>query len=111
MNDELPKLIEKGLYVRAAKRASDLARPQDEVSELRAKALWQMAAFNRNFPGTRRLATDFGLGKKELKDLFLGRAGENEGARELEPCYDQASSRYLLFKEWVDLLDKSWEKL
>ena len=88
--------------------------PREEVQDIRVKALWEMAAVNRNAPGTKRLAQEYGLSKKELKE-FLENYAEirrREGdLKPLEPCYDISTGAYLAFEEWMDSFLKKYDKV
>ena len=88
--------------------------PREEVQDIRTRALWEMAAVNRNAQGTKRLAQEYGLSKKELKEL-LEEYAENrrrEGdLKPLEPCYDISTGTYLTFEEWVGSFIKKYDKL
>jgi hypothetical protein len=112
--EELRAEIERGRFVRAARAAESIGLPREEVQDIQTKALWEMAAVNRNAPGTKRLAQEYGLSKKELKEL-LGNYAENrrrEGdSKPLEPCYDISTGAYLAFEEWMDSFLKKYDKL
>lgn len=109
--EELTDLIKKKNWLRASRVASDLGRPEEEVRLYQEKALWQLAAVNRNGTGTKRLASDLGVKKEELISVLKRLSKENERARELEPCYYPMSESYLDFNQWVDALQKRWERL
>jgi hypothetical protein len=112
--DELRAEVQGGNFQRAAFLATSLDVPEEEIQELRLKAVWQMSAVYRNAPGTKRLAQDYGLGKEELREFLVKRAEEQrkEGnSKPLEPCYDLSTGRYLSFEEWMDNFLKKWEKL
>ena len=87
---------------------------EEEIENLRIKALWQIAAVYRNVPGTKKLAQQYGLSKKELAE-FLEKYSEEkrkEGKNKpLEPCYDLSTGEYLSFEEWMDHFLKIWDKL
>lgn len=103
--------IERAHFARAAYLAAEMGRSEEEIRSLRLKALWQMAAVYRNMPGTRKLAEQFGLSKEEVLRHLRERASEaQEGERTLEPCYDQETGKYLQFNQWLDHLDKTWNK-
>ena len=64
--DELRAEVQGGNFGRAAFLAASLDVREEEIQELRLKAVWQMSAVHRNAPGTKRLARDYGVGKEEL---------------------------------------------
>lgn len=113
IQQELNSLIEKGLLIRAQLLAEQQGL-DDQSTELRQKAIWQMAAINRNMPGTKKLAQIFGLSKDEVMAILQEmldsekRGGEN---RALEPCYDQYTGQYLSFEQWLGELSKRWGKI
>ncbi len=112
--DQLKEEIARKQYTRAALLAASLELPEQEVKDLRLKALWQMSAVSRNLPGTKNLAEQYGYSKAEVGELLRKRAAEEKeqgGYKSLEPCYDQNSGKYLAFEEWLDKLLKQWEKL
>jgi hypothetical protein len=112
--EELRAEIERGHLVRAVQVAESIGLPPEEIQDIRAKALWEMAAVNRNAPGTKRLAQEYGLSKEGLKEL-LERYGEErrrEGDHKpLEPCYDIATGEYLDFGEWLNGFLRKYDKL
>jgi len=106
VNQEKLKLeVEQGNFERAVLIALELGLQPEEVTEIKFKALWQMAAVYRNAHGTKKLAQDFGVSKEELK-VFLGKKADEqrqEGkARPLTPRYDYQSGKYLDFEEWIE---------
>lgn len=106
--------IERGHFIRAALEASSLGIPEEEVQDLRLKALWLMSAVYRNAPGTKKLCLQYGLSKKELKKQLekLAESKRNEGdERPLEPCYDHNTGKYLSFEQWIDHFLRNWDKL
>jgi hypothetical protein len=112
--DQLKEEIARKQYTRAALLAASLGLPEEEVKGLRLKALWQMSAVSRNFPGTKILAQQYGYSKGEVAELLTKRAAEEKERGEyksIEPCYDQSSGKYLSFEEWLDKLLKQWDKL
>ena len=112
--EELQEEIERGHFVRAAQLAKSLGLPRKEVQDIQAAALWDMAAVNRNAPGTKRLAQEYGLSKKELMALLEEYVQNKmrEGDRKaLEPCYDIRTGTYLAFHEWMSSLMKKHDKL
>ena len=108
---ELSELLQRKQWLRAAKLASELGRPQEEIRDYHEKALWQMAAVNRNGPGTKTLASELGLGKQETTEILTRLLKINEKARELDPCYDHLSTQYLDFSQWMVHLERRWERL
>jgi len=114
VKDELEREIERGHFSRAASLAVMQGLPETEIEDLRAKALWQMAAVYRNGPGTKSLAQGYGISKDELRDLLERLAREKAHAgdtKPLEPCYDLSARTHLSFEEWLEQLIKRWEKL
>ena len=112
--DELRAEVERGHFSRAAFSASSLGLPEEEIRGLQLKALWQMSAVYRNAPGTKKLARQYGLSKKDVGELLEkhARGRRNQGDnRPLEPCYDHGTARYLSFEEWMDQLSKIWDKI
>jgi len=112
--EELQEEIEQGHLVRAAQIAQSIGLPREEVQDIPIRALWEMAAVNRNAEGTKRLAQEYGISKKELKELLEGYAENRmrEGDRKaLEPCYDINTGAYLSFEEWIDSLLKKYDKI
>jgi len=106
--------IEQGNFERAALVALDLDLKPEEVTEIKFRALWQMAAVNRNAVGAKKLAQDFGISKEELKVFLEKKADEQrqEGnERLLTPRYDHRFGKYLAFEEWVENLFKFWSKI
>ena len=111
--EELKSLVEKGLFVRGEQLAKELGL-EEEAKELRRRAIWQMAAANRNMPGTKKLAEVYGFSKTELKTIFqefMKSSIAEQEKRDLEPCYDQYSADYLSFDEWMEQLFKRWDKI
>jgi len=112
--EELQEEIEQGHLVRAARIAQSMGLPRDEVRDIVTRALWEMAAGNRNALGTKKLAQEYGISRKELKELLEGYAEHRirEGDRKaLEPCYDINTGAYLSFEEWMDSLLKNYDKV
>ena len=112
--DGLRAEVEGGNFERAASLAASLDLSEEEVQDLRLKALWQMSAIYRNAVGTKRLAQGYGLGKEELRE-FLEKCAEEKrregNSKPLGPCYDLSTGRYLSFEEWMDNFLKNWDKL
>jgi len=100
--------------VRAAQIAQSMGLPREEVQDIVTRALWEMAAVNRNALGTKKLAQEYGISRKELKELLEGYAEHRirEGDRKaLEPCYDINTGAYLSVEEWMDSLLKNYDKV
>jgi len=113
IKEELNSLIDRGFFARAEQLAQQLDL-NDKVQELRRKALWQMAAANRNMPGTKKLAEFYGFTRDQLKSILeetLGSEKIKEDNRILDPCYDQYTGQYLSFEEWINQLFKRWDKI
>ncbi len=112
--EELRADIERGHFARAALVAASLGVGEEELRELRLKALWQMSAVNRNGLGTKRLAQEYGFSKKELGEILRQYADKMRGERNikpLEPCYDYKTDKYLTFEGWLDQFLRNWDKL
>jgi hypothetical protein len=109
--EELEREIERGNFSRAASLAVAQGLPETEIKDLRAKALWQMAAVYRNSPGTKSLAQEYGISKDDLRDLLERLATEKAHAgdtKPLEPCYDLSARAHLSFEQWLQQLMKRW---
>jgi hypothetical protein len=114
LSDQVKEEIGRRNYSRAALLAASLGLPEEELKDLRVRALWQMSALSRNLPGTKILAQQYGYSKAEVGELLRKRAAEEKeqgGYKSIEPCYDQDSGKYLAFEEWLDKLLKHWDKL
>jgi len=112
--DELSTEIERRNFSRAAFLAASLDLPEQELQDLQVKALWQMAAMNRNAPGTKSLAQQYGLSSQEVRDILEQHAVEKRNAgdtKPLEPCYDLNTGNHLSFEEWMYHFLKRWDKL
>jgi hypothetical protein len=112
--EELRAEIERGHFARAALVAASLGVGEEELRELRLKALWQMSAVNRNGPGTKRLAQAYGFSKKELRQVlrqYADKMRDDGDIKPLEPCYDYNTSKYLTYEEWLDRFLGHWDKL
>ena len=112
--DELRVQIEREQFVRAATLAASCGIPEEEVRDLRLKALWQMCAEYRNAPGAKSLAQEYGLSKQEVGEFLKKHAQDNRNQGEskpLEPCYDIDTGEYLSFEEWMERFLKNWDKL
>ena len=64
--DEPETGIQQGHLSGTASLAVAQGMPVGEIEDLRAKALWEMAAVYRNAPGTKWLAQGYGISKEEL---------------------------------------------
>jgi hypothetical protein len=112
--DELKAEIESKHFVRASLVAEQMGLPEEEVRDLRCKALGQMSVIYRNAHGTKKLALQYGFSKGEVKQILEQFANEmkNEGNNKpLEPCYDYSTGKYFSFEEWRDQLSKNWDKI
>ena len=112
--DELRAEIERGHFVRAALLAESLGLSEEEIQDYRCRALWQMSAVNRNAPGTKILAQQYGFSKNQVREILESYAEKknNEGDdKPFEPCYDHDSGKYLSFEEWMDYFLRDWNKL
>jgi hypothetical protein len=114
LQDQLKEELGRKHYPRAALLAASLGVPEQEVRDLRIKALWQMSAVFRNLPGTRSLAQQYGYSKDQVAEILRKRAADEKeqgGYKSLEPCYDYNSGKYYSFEEWLEQLLKQWDKL
>lgn len=105
-HDALQVERERKNFVRAAAIAASLGLPPNQLRDLQFQALWQMAV-NRNAPGTRRLAQQFGVSGRELKEFLEERVkhlGEAGNVKAFNACYDTTTGRYLSFREWMQVL-------
>lgn len=112
--DTVASEITRGNYVRAAFLERSLELSKEEQRELEAKALWQMGAVYRNHLGTKRLAQEYGISTKELRRILEEYAEEERrqgNYKDLEPCYDSVTGKYISFDEWMDELFKRWSSL
>ena len=111
---ELKAEIERSHFARAALLAASLGVDEQELRELRLKALWQMSAVFRNGPGTKRLAQEYGFSKKEVGQIlreYAEKMREEGDIKPLEPCYDYKTDKHLIFEQWLDQLLKNWDKM
>ncbi len=109
--DELQLLLKQQNYVRAAAIAGSLGLPTDELRDIQFEALWQMAV-NRNAPGTKRLAQEYGVSSQTLKQILEARASQLRQAghdKALAACYGAATGKYLSFEEWMNQLVERWD--
>jgi len=112
--EELHEEIERGNFVRAAQVAESVGLPREELRDIQAKALWEIAAVSRNEAGTKRLAREYGFSKQELRELleeYAEKRRRKGDLKTLEPCYDAGTGAYLSFGEWMDLLFKKYDKI
>jgi hypothetical protein len=112
--EELRAEVERGHLVRAAQMAESIGLPREEIQDIRTRALWDMAALNRNAPGTKRLAQEYGLSKEGLRELLERYAEERrrEGdSKPLEPCFDIGTGEYLTFGEWLNAFLRKYDNL
>jgi hypothetical protein len=112
--EELKAEIEREHFARAALLGASLGLDEEDLRGLWLKALWQMSAVNRNRPGTKRLAQEYGFSKKELGQTLREYAEKmrDEGdIKPLEPCYDYKTDKHLTFEQWLDQFLKNWDKL
>ena len=111
--EDLRKEIAKGNFVRAAMLAAESDISSREVRQIRESALWQMAAINRNAPGTKKLAKQYWFSKEDVKIMLETMANQQKKHGNKKPFknrYDPNTGRYLNFDEWKDLLLKNWER-
>jgi len=100
--------------VRAALIAEQIGFPEEEIRDLRFKAIEQMSAFYRNAHGTKRLALQYGFSREEVKEILENFIHETkkEGKSELlGPCYDYTTGKHISFEEWRDYYLKIWDRL
>jgi hypothetical protein len=112
--DQLEQEISRKHYARAELLAASRGLPEQELRDLKQKALWQISAVSRNLPGTRILANLYGYTKNEVAELLRKEAAEEKekgGYKAIEPCYDPGTARYLTFEDWLEQLLKNWDKL
>jgi hypothetical protein len=112
--DELRNEINRGNFLRAALLAASLELSEKEIRDLQFKAVWQMAAENRNAIGTKKLAQQYGFTKKELREFLENSAKEMRDKgndKPLKACYDYSAGKYLRFEEWLDHCFNNWNKL
>ena len=94
--------------------AESIALDKEGAQDTRARGLWEMAAVNRNAPGTKMLAQEYGLSKNELKNLLeqYAETRRSEGdLKPLEPCFDISTGSYLTFEQWMDSFLKKYDKV
>jgi len=114
-NGDLETAIAQGNFRRAALLAASLGLPKEEIKDLQQKAVWQMAAQNRNAAGTKTLAQEYEFAKDELGAFLESRAqtmSSNGDDKILRACYDySAAGKHLDFAAWLDNLFKNWNKV
>ena len=105
--------IERGHFARAAFLAEQAGLPDEEIRELRSRAIYQMAAQYRNVHGTRRLAQRYGFSRERVKEILeeLASKAEKEQDKTLGPCYDYTTGRHVTFSEWKANFLKTWNRL
>ncbi len=113
-HSELEAEIERKHFARASLVAEQMGLPEEEVRDLRFKALGQMSVIYRNAHGTKKLALQYGFSREEVKQILEQFVNEmkNEGNNKpLKPCYDYSTGKYLSFEEWMDHFFKKWDRL
>ena len=113
-HDPIKAEIERGHFVRAAMIAEQIGLPEEEIGDLRFKAIVQMAAIYRNAHGTKRLASQYGFSREEVKKIledYLHEMKKEGNSRILEPCYDYTTGKHFSFREWMDYYLKTWNRL
>lgn len=113
-HDELEAEIERKHFARASLVAEQMGLPEDEVKDLRYKALGHMSVIYRNAHGTKKLALQYGFSKDEAKQILEQFADEMKNGgnnKPLEPCYDYSTGKYFSFEEWKDHFFKKWDRL
>jgi hypothetical protein len=104
ITDELQAEVARKNFLRAAEIAAARNVSAAELRNLRIEALWQMA-LDRNAPGMNRLALSYGISMQEIRQLFQERCrhlSESKQIKDLGPCYDGITGRYLTLEAWVD---------
>src|SRR5690348_3114145 len=94
---ELRNELERKNFVRAAQLAASLSA--DELRKMQLEALWQIAS-ERNAPGTKRLATQYGIRTQDLRHYLEERASRLREAGDLKGfavSYDATTGKYLSF--------------
>ncbi len=111
--DDLKFEIERKNFVRAVRIAVSLGMSKDTTRVLQLRALWQMAALNRNSVGVKILAQEYGVPERELKKYLQNRANqerENGNAKVLSTCFDMATGKYYTFEEWLEFYAEKWKE-
>ena len=104
------RLLEQGHFLRAAEQAASMGLDRDRIREMQLQALWQMSAVYRNDPGTKKLAEQYGFSRSPVVEILSDLAKKKREAGEeksMQPCYSQASGKYLAFEEWLEQLGKN----
>ncbi len=112
--DPVKSEIERGHFVRAVLMAEQMGLPEEEIRDLRIKALGQMSAIYRNAHGTKYPALQYGYSKEELKHIleeFANEMKNKANTKPLAPRYDYSTGKYLSFEEWVDHYLRIWDRL
>jgi len=94
--------------------AEQTGSSQEEIRNLRFKALGQMSAVYRNAPGTKYLALQYGFSREEVSEAlkaFVDEMKKEGNHKPLEPCYDHGTGKYLSFEDWMDHYLKIWDKI
>ncbi len=104
IHDEVQAEVARKNFVRAAEIAAAQNVSAAELRNLRIEALWQMA-LNRNTPGLNSLALSYGIPMEEIRQLLQERCrhlSESQQSKDLGPCYDGTTGRYLTLEAWID---------
>ncbi|MBW1716625.1 MAG: hypothetical protein JRJ77_12510 [Deltaproteobacteria bacterium] len=112
--DALKGEVERRNFARAVHLAEHMGLPEEEIRNLRCKALGQMSAIYRNAHGTKGLARQYGYSREQAKQILEQFADELKtggNAKPLEPCYDFSTGKYLSFEEWMVHYLKIWDKI
>ena len=112
-NAELKTEIERKNFTRAVHLAESLNLDDEEVDNLRYKALCQMAETYRNTHGTKSLAQKYGYSKQEVKQILedhASRVSEDGSGKPLKIRYDSSSGKYLTFEDWIIRFIEKWHK-
>ena len=99
-------------FVRAAFLAASLDLSEEEVQDLRFKAVWQ-SALNRNDQGTKVLAKQYGFSKEKVREILEQHLQEikQEGKSKLLGLrYNLSLGKHLSFEEWMEYCLKNWER-
>jgi hypothetical protein len=112
-DDALKSEIGRRHFVRAALIAEQIGLPEEEMRNLRYRALGQMSVIYRSAHGTRHLARQYGFSKEDVKkalEAFADEMRKEGNTKPLEPCYDYRTGKYLSFEEWMEQYLKIWDK-
>ena len=113
-HDGIKTEIERGHFVRAALIAEEIGLPEEEIRDLRFKAIEQMSAIYRNAHGTKRLALQYGFSSEDVKEIlenFIHETKKEGNSRILRPCYDYTTGKHISFEEWMGYYLKIWDRL